>query len=166
MTRVREDHLTRNVVDEGLRYICIKASSNSINPRQDVPGLGWDETDFCETFLSVWVKSTGNPIKVTRIFAKSNIKEKKSKLEIVCMKWCDKNYLSSVLQLRLKYEGEKKQKKKKRKWNEKFPILSIVLTIDPNGRNYFLNRLGSNNSNGRVGQVLDYRLAYRSHRVP
>lgn len=28
------------------------------------------------------------------------------------MKWCDKNYLSSVLQLRLKYEGEKKQKKK------------------------------------------------------
>lgn len=115
MTRVREDHLTRNVVDEGLRYICIKASSNSINPRQDVPGLGWDETDFCETFLSVWVKSTGNPIKVTRIFAKSNIKEKKSKLEIVCMKWCDKNYLSSVLQLRLKYEGEKKQKKKKMK---------------------------------------------------
>lgn len=49
---------------------------------------------------------------MTRIFAKSNIKEKKSKLEIVCMKWCDKNYLSSVLQLRLKYEGEKKQKKK------------------------------------------------------
>lgn len=82
------------------------------------------------------------------------------------MKWCDKNYLSSVLQLRLKYEGEKKQKKKENETKNFQYQLSIVLTINPNGRNYFLNRLGSNNSNGRVGQVLDYRFAYRPHRVP
>lgn len=167
MTRVPEDHLTRNVVDEGLRYICIKASSNSINPRQDVRGLGWDETDFCETFLSVWVKSNGQSNKDDSLtFAKSNIKKQKSKLEIVFIKWRDNNYLSSVyliiINVFLKYELKKKEKK--RKWNEKFPKFRLSSDqLSKKLSKIFLNRLGSNNSNERAGQVLDYRLAYRPH---
>lgn len=41
------------------------------------------------------------------------------------MKWCDKNYLSSVLQLRLKYEGEKKQKKKKENETKNFQYYQL-----------------------------------------